>query len=393
MLNFRKFLFVFGIFIAVSIAILALVISVNIKDQKIEPQYRAILDSQIAVPSYAVDGYKFFLGLRAATAEQDPFVVGEAIYKAALAESKDKTKTIPKEHAVDGMPLPELEDLLAIINGGYITKEKWETNKTEVEAYLQKVSPHLKRFDKLMSYRAYALDQKPTFAFLTAPTMLYFKLARIKIAQLNQLLHHGKGTDYLDGLVEMNNFSVASLQLPDTMLGVMINVAILRHIHENYNEALKEYPALKAQALQYQLQKPPSYEQILKSTIFIEAHFADMIFHSYLDLAELVAPSAVAGDAMSPTLRFAVQNFSFALPIFYKPNATFNLYMQNVLANEADPCVKTEVECPDKPIVRASFIQRTISNPIGASVAGNVFGLSANRFKKLYKDLQWIEKN
>ena len=112
MLNFRKFLFVFGIFIAVSIAILALVISVNIKDQKIEPQYRAILDSQIAVPSYAVDGYKFFLGLRAATAEQDPFVVGEAIYKAALAESKDKTKTIPKEHAVDGMPLPELEDLL-----------------------------------------------------------------------------------------------------------------------------------------------------------------------------------------------------------------------------------------------------------------------------------------
>lgn len=388
---FRKILFSFGILLAVAIGVLALLIAVNIKDEKIQPEYRVILDYQPpAIPKSAVDGFKFLLGSKVADADQDPYEKGEELYQAALNETKAESfADYPHLPLVDPMPIPSRPHP---INGTYINKEKWAETKSEVETYITQTTKLIERFNKLLTYQSYALDQKPTFSFLGTPINRYYMLSQIKMAQLIAQLHQGKSNEFLTGLVQINNFAARSLQYPDTILGTMVNIAIIKSVRDILKEASVEYPKLKESIARLKIEQPPTYEAIVQNTLFIEASFAYHIFTGPLKFDDFILSNINGvGDPQDKWLKFFARNLNWAMPLFYKPIATFNLFMSTALATVYNPCIKTDVPCNDEPPVKTTFVERNISNPVGVRMS-QVFATSAPRFKKMYSSLKSIQQ-
>lgn len=364
-----------------------LFVALNLSDDQIQPEYKTILDQTFPVPENAVNGYKYFVGLQVPVGVS-PLERGTEIYQQIVEQLTAKRSDLPEKLVIQpsdrSLQFASTHNPL-IEKASYFTKKDYQDNRKAIADYLAANAEQLKRYDELLKFKAYGLDQKPVFGMLITSVTNYFRLSRLKLLQINSNLHNGQGAKAIKELAAMNDFIQQSMQYPETLLGTMINTAILKDIRTYVGKSVEEYPHLKTSVDVEKFRMKQSYQELMQKTMYVEGNAIASLFLGPIkieDFLELGNPK----NYFDKITYYTLKNMNWLMPLLYKPNKTINQTMHTLTTKPFLPCISNATKCPDETRHIDSI---TIVNPVG-NMLSIIVDAQSQRYKKLYMDMQLL---
>jgi len=365
--------------------------AVNWKDEDIKPEYKAILEQKFEVPANAVNGFKYLAGIQVAE-HLDPMKRGSEIYERAVDDLKDhgteptaKSKDILAQDRAFKLP----HSPTIVERNLFVTKEKYRDNKKVIDDYLKEVETHLQRFDELLKFKAYGLDQHPDFSLLVLPINHYLMLVRTKLLQLNIQVHQNKGGTAFKELQAIQDFISESMKYPDTLLGTMVNIALLKDIREFLIGAVREYPQWQSSIDLEKFRFKEDYDSIAKKTVYTESYAMHSLLNPMPKLADMLYFDDLANNSWERYCYLTANQFNELTRFFFQPNRTTNLLMSKITKEPFLFCVKNSSEkCAEAPEEKLRF---TIVNPLGKKMTDIFMGSITKRYEKLYDNIEYLK--
>lgn len=365
--------------------------AVNWKDEEIKPEYKAILDQKFTIPPNAVSGFQYLAGIQ--TAEHiDPMKRGREIYNRILDEvdgrktkETDKKKEILAQDRTLKIPHPPT----IVERNLFVTKEKYRDNKKVIDDYLKEVEVQLQRFDELLKFKAYGLDQKPDFSFLVLSANNFLMLVRTKLLQLNIQIHQNKGASAFKELQAIQDFITESMKYPDTLLGTMVNITLLKDIREFLVGAVREYPQWQGSVDLEKFRFKEDYDSIAKRTIYTESYAMYSLLNPPPKLSDMFMFDDLANNSWERFCYQVADKFNDLTRFFFHPNRTTNLLIARISKDSLLPCVKNSNEkCVEAAEEKLRF---TLVNPLGKRMT-DIFMMSLmKRYERLYDNIEYLK--
>lgn len=361
----------FGLVVGIALAWL---IAINLIDEPLKPEVRALLDSKPTVSPEAVQGFKFALALRV-PADQDPKLRGDEIYKSiqeALARGQmARASTISAQDQalkIDESGNPCAEKL-------YCYKAIFEKEGEGVASYLKRNEWALNRFDLLMAYQGMGSDLPPSLALEGKPGLVIHEFASIKYVQLSSMLHEKRFDEVAKALRDINVFIKNSLQNGMAVLDASFLVETFRENREFFEVASRGYPELQTAlgpegSATFQL--GVDFASLVRQASAVELKLLSQVLDQPMNLKTFEMANLSAnlseGDADSAAVGsngWRERALEPIFSVFLKRNQTLNL-MQAALARVVSPaCLSSKDECRDEQETPAALSLGAFVNPIG----------------------------